>query len=147
MCLPSCPRVCGLVLSILINVPLVGLVLSLESGTWELKLFAIPFAVSPVAAIIIYCNRRGSCLSRTALLLLLLSLVTKLVGATLACMGIAAASQSNAMLGALGAIVYGMVAAIFGVSALSDLYLFCTEIYGSQPEQKRERVVTNDFFS
>ena len=55
MCWP-CPRVCSLALSILINVPLVGLVLTLNDGSLELKLFAIPFAVSPLMAMVIFCK-------------------------------------------------------------------------------------------
>ena len=143
MCLP---RVCTLVLSILINVPLTGLVLSLEQGTWELKLFAIPFAASPIMAMAIFCNRRGSFLARTALLILLLSLVAKLVGGAFAGLGIAAASQSNGMLGKLGAVVYGVITAIFGLSALSDLYLFCVEIYATPKREKRELLPPSDFF-
>ena len=144
MCLP---RVCSLILSILINVPLAGWVLTLESGTWELKLFSIPFIVSPVMAMVIFCNRRGSFLSRTALFLLLLSLVTKGVGATFAGLGIAAASNSNTIMGGLGALVYGVVCAVFTVSALSDLYLFCAEIYAApKREPRRELVSSSDFF-
>lgn len=143
MCLP---RVCSLVLSLLINVPLVGIVLTLDGGSWELKLFAIPFAVSPVMAMVVFCNRSGSCLSRTALFLLLLSLIVKGVGATFAAMGIAAASNSGAMLGRLGAVVYGVVMGIFITSGTSDLYLFCTEIYSKSKRSQRELVSSSDFF-
>jgi hypothetical protein len=146
MCLP-CPRVCSLVLSVLINLPLAGWVLSLESGNWELKLFAIPFGVSPVMAIVIFCNKRGSCLSRTALFILLLSLVVKGVGATIAGIGaVATGSSGNPSLGALGALVYGIIAGIFTLSALSDLYLFCTEIYRTPKREKRELVRSSDLW-
>jgi type III secretory pathway component EscU len=144
MCLP---RVCGLILSILINVPLVGFVLSLNQGKWEFKLFAIPFGISPVMAMIIFCNRRGSCLSRTALFLLLLSLVVKGVGATFAGLAIAATSTINSVFGRLGVIVYALVMGIFLISGLSDLYLFCTEIYRTSKEPKRELVRSSDLFA
>lgn len=144
MCLP---RVCGLILSILINVPLVGFVLSLNQGTWEFKLFAIPFGISPVMAMIIFCNRRGSCLSRTALFLLLLSLVVKGVGATFAGLAIATTSTINSVFGGLGMIVYALVMGIFLISGLSDLYLFCTEIYRTSKEPKRELVRSSDLFA
>ena len=141
------PRVCSLALSILINVPLTGWVLTLESGSPELKLFAIPFAVSPLMAMTIFCNKRGSCLARTALFILLLSLIVKGVGATIAGLAIAAATNTGALLGKLGAVVYGAVCAIFTVSALSDLYLFCTEIYRTPANaDKRELVPPQDFF-
>ena len=143
MCLP---RVCSLVLSLLINVPLVGIVLTLEDGSWELKLFAIPFAVSPVMAMVIFCNRSGSCLSRTALFLLLLSLVVKGVGATFAGLAIAATSTINSVFGGLGVIVYALVMAIFIISGLSDLYLFCTEIYSKPKRSQRELVSSSDLF-
>ena len=143
MCLP---RVCSLVLSVLINVPLAGWVLTLESGSWELKLFAIPFGISPLMAMVIFCNRRGSCLSRTALFILLLSLIAKGVGATIAALGIAAAANTGSILGGLGAIVYTIVCTVFTVSALSDVYLFCTEIYRTPKREKRELIAANDFF-
>ena len=47
-------RFCGLLITLLFNLPIVSLVLGLDSGTWELKLFALPFAASPVAAIALY---------------------------------------------------------------------------------------------
>lgn len=143
-----CPRICGLVLSLLINIPLSGLVLSLESGSWELKLFSIPFIVSPVCAVVIYCNRRSSCLARTALVLLLLSLLTKAAGATLAGIGASLSSQSEAPLGGLGALVYGMVAGAMGVSALSDAWLFLVEICSPPRERRGSKRVTRteDFF-
>ena len=144
MCLP---RVCSLILSIVINVPLVGFVLSLNQGTWEFKLFAIPFAISPVMAMVIFCNRRGSCLSHTALFLLLLSLVVKGVGATFAGLAIAATSTINSVFGRLGVIVYALVMGIFLISGLSDLYLFCTEIYRTSKEPKRELIRSSDLFA
>jgi hypothetical protein len=145
MCLP---RVCSLALSILINLPLAGWVLTLQDGSWELKLFAIPFAVSPLMAMALFCGRRGSFLSRTALFILLLSLIVKGVGATFAAIGLAATANSNTVFGGLGAIVYGFVCALFTVSALSDMWLFCVEIYRNpkREEGKRELVAANDFF-
>jgi len=132
---------------VLINIPLAGWVLSLESGSWELKLFAIPFGVSPMMAIIVFCNKRGSCLARTALFILLLSLLVKGAGAVLAGLGAAAAGSSgHPSLGALGALVYGIIAGIFTLSALSDLYLFCTEIYRTPKQAKRELIRSSDLW-
>jgi hypothetical protein len=137
----------GLVLTVLINVPLVGLILGLQDGSWELKTFAIPFAVSPVAAIVLYCGRPGSFLTNVALVLLLLSLAAKGVGAGFAGYALGAASNSNSVLGNLGAIVYGMVMVVFLVSGASDLYLFCTQVNRTpKPSGSRELVSPNEFF-
>lgn len=146
MCLP---RVCSLALSILINVPLAGFAISLQSGSWGLKLFAAPFIASPVSAMVLFCGTRGSCVSRTALFVLLCSLVVKLVGAVFAALGVAATSNSDAPggLGGLGALVYGFLAVLFGVSAASDLILFCVEVYATpRQRERRELVKSNDFF-
>lgn len=122
-------RICGLIVSVIVNVPLVALILSLSNGTWQLKLFAIPFAVSPVASLVLACTPRGSWFARAALLLLFLSAVVKGVGAVIAGLGVAATSDSGTPLGGLGTLVYAIVLGVFLLSATSDLLLFCIEIY------------------
>ena len=140
-------RFCGLLITLLFNLPIVSLVLGLDSGTWELKLFALPYAASPVAAIALLCVPRRSRLWGVAVTVLCLSLGTKLLGTVFAALGAAAvAGTSNAMLGRLGVAVYTVIAVGMGLSSLSDLFLFCSEVY-APPRQgsEVELVRSNDY--
>ena len=133
-------RICGLIASVVVNVPLVALILSLSNGTWQLKLFAIPFAVSPVASLVLACTTRGSWFARTALLLLFLSAVVKGIGAVIAGLGVVATSDSGAPLGGLGTLVYGIILGVFLLSAMSDLLLVCIEIYRTARSPRGNRL-------
>jgi hypothetical protein len=138
-------RFCGLLITLLFNLPIVSLVLGLDSGTWELKLFALPFAASPVAAIALLCVPRRSCLWGVAVTVLCLSLGTKLIGTVFAALGAAAAGTWNAMLGGLGVAVYTVIAVGMGLSSFSDLFLFCSEVYAPRKGSEAELVHSNDY--
>lgn len=118
---------CSLILTVCFNLPVAAWILSLDQATNSLKLLTIPFLVSPVAALLLYCSPRGGCFAGLMLTLVTLSSLAKLISCGVVADVAANSAETNTDLGKLGALVYALVAGFLGLSGLSDLMVVLSE--------------------
>jgi hypothetical protein len=121
------PQLCSLLLTLLLNLPIAVWVFSLNGATDQLKLVTIPFVVSPVSSLLLYCTPRGRSISCVFVFLLSLSSLGKLV----ACGFISdmAAQSTDALL-----------AVFLGLSGLSDFSVVLSEWRNSRKTKGASRL-------
>ena len=124
MCLP---RFCTLLFTVCFNVPIAVWILSLDEATTSLRLTVLPFLISPIAALLLYCSPRGTCFAGFMLALIVLSSLSKLVASGIFANVAANSADTNTDLGKLGELVYGLISGFLGVSGLSDFMVVLSE--------------------